>query len=158
MADLIVRFFVEGYPVPWTPPRVFPAKGEKSSAFARQVAELAGVKTTGRARMTKKSAELIGWQRTVNTVARLAMAGKAPHGGPVRLELAFSHVSVDLKYHGNPWGSGGDITNLFKGTEDALQGVVFDNDRQVVDTAATKRYGDVDGVEVVAYRVLKGGR
>ena len=42
----------------------------------------------------------------------------------------------------------GDIDNLCKGVMDALEGIAFVNDRQVVEITARKMYGEDDCVSV----------
>lgn len=80
-------------------------------------------------KLRRKSPRLVAWQRSVRLWAGSEMAGRLPHDGPVRL-----HVVFHLLRGKRP----GDTSNYFKGTEDALQGVVFLNDTQVVETSALR--------------------
>jgi len=91
--SVIAEFSVPGRPVPWSVPP----------------------------KLRRKSRRLVAWQRCVNLAARVAMAGRLPHDGPVEWWMVFCLCR-------KPWG---DTINLAKATEDALEGVVFVNDRQV---------------------------
>ena len=42
----------------------------------------------------------------------------------------------------------GDIDNLQKGIFDAMEGILYKNDTQIVSVNAIKKYGDEDSVEV----------
>jgi len=46
-----------------------------------------------------------------------------------------------------------DCTKLLRGVEDALTGVVWRDDAQVVEQRVTKRYGESEGVEVTVWSV-----
>jgi Holliday junction resolvase RusA-like endonuclease len=71
-----------------------------------------------------KGKRLVAWQGIVKDSAVVAMKGHEPYAGPVLISMRFF-----LKRSGN--GSLPDLSNLVKSTEDALQGVVIVNDRQV---------------------------
>ena len=60
------------------------------------------------------------WQKYVRCAARQAMGSKLPHSGAYEIHASFMLVH---KAQMPDW------TNLIKGTEDALQGVVLTNDR-----------------------------
>jgi Holliday junction resolvase RusA-like endonuclease len=73
-------------------------------------------------RRGRKSPKLSAFQRAIHAAAVVAMAGRPPYAGPVSLHATFRLISR---------GSMPDLTNLEKGTEDALQAGVFINDSQV---------------------------
>lgn len=103
-AEPIVTLVIPGRPVPWSVPII--GKGASGKGIAR------------------KEPRLLAWQKVVELAARKAMAGlgAGPEPGPVAVEAAYS-----LARRGNP----PDLNNLDKALADALQEVVFVNDRQV---------------------------
>lgn len=101
--------------------------------------------TTTRSGVSFKDKNLVRWQKDVATCCEMAMGGRAPYPHPVRLELEFN-----LKRRP---GSVPDLSNLTKGTEDALQGLAIVNDRQVREIKATRTVGDADGVMIRVYSI-----
>jgi crossover junction endodeoxyribonuclease RusA len=99
------------------------------------------------------------WQRAVGAEAGRTMDGRALLTGPLRLTLRFT-----VKRPEGHWTSKGalnaegrrrpyphkrpDLTKLIRAVEDALTGVVWRNDDQVVQQEASKVYGEPLGVEV----------
>lgn len=98
---------------------------------------------------TYKHKELARWQRKVREVA-LAV-GHPPTDQPVELVMVFmfdrpaSHLKKcgGLR-KGKSWAPisrrCGDLTNLFKGVEDALSGILFVDDCQVVSSHSQAKY------------------
>lgn len=75
-----------------------------------------------------KPPHLVEWQKRVNDEARVAWGFNTPaHEGPVGLSMWFYLTDPGENESHLP-----DLTNLEKGVEDALQGVVIRNDRKVV--------------------------
>ena len=65
------------------------------------------------------------YQNAIRLYARVAMRGDPPMTGPVALNFGFYiRENADKRR--------GDLTNLQKCAEDALQGIVIGDDRQVV--------------------------
>lgn len=93
---------------------------------------------------TKDRRAYEGWKATVAAGARVAMAGRPMYGGAVRLEWVF---------YMKPKPSMPDTSNLGKGAEDGLQGVVFANDKQVREIES-KRVVSRDEVERAEFRVV----
>ena len=89
-----VVFSVAGRPVPWKVSR----RGTKNPA-------------------------LVAWQEWIGHQAHMAMAGRRPMEGPVRLRMAF-------RLNVRP-GRVPDLRNLCKAAEDALNGICFVDDTQV---------------------------
>lgn len=77
-----------------------------------------------RPRVTRKKtylpAKYKAWRDEVKVLARQAFLGKEPWEGPVGLVVCFYGA------HGSS-----DIDNLLKGVMDALEGIIYLNDRQV---------------------------
>jgi Holliday junction resolvase RusA-like endonuclease len=124
----IATFRVPYRPVPWSVPNV-------------------------RGRRTVKNAPLAKWQTRVATAARLAMDGRGPYHGHVKILLKFALVPATN-------GSEPDWTNLAKGAEDAIQGIVIGNDRKVVRAYTEKWESDRNYavIKVVASeRLIEGG-
>lgn len=71
-----------------------------------------------------KDKRLVAWQKTVQQYAAMAMAGMAPYSHAVEIRLEF-HLAP-IRGRTLP-----DLSNCVKSTEDALQGVVIENDRRV---------------------------
>lgn len=98
----------------------------------------------------------------IRHLAALAMAGKAPLDGPVSVVVS---VGVEPP---RSWSkrkradalagrvlpiARGDIDNYLKSIMDACQGIVYRDDKQVVDVRAIKRYNDpsVTAISVQEY-------
>ena len=143
MAEWLVEFAVPGKPEPQGSIRQFdlPPKCPACHRGRRTI-------------LTSDNAALREWRITVGKVAQRAMKGKVPIRGAVELELVFFmeppktmpkdriHPSV------RP-----DRDKLERGVMDALSGIVYIDDAQVVDGSVRKRYplpGDSAGVIVRA--------
>lgn len=143
----IAAFRVAGLPVP---------QGS-SRAFARN----------GRAHIVSTSARLSAWRTDIATEARAAMAGRAPVTGPVRVQLDFvpavrpaahflpanlRRMHPELRLDAPVWmASAPDADKLGRAGLDAMTGVVYADDRQVVVLHITKRWpaeGEAPGVTV----------
>lgn len=103
------------------------------------------------------------WQHEVAIVALGAMRGEGLLDGPLGLITIFT-----LRRPKGHFGKGRnadvlkpnaplfpttrpDSTKLLRGVEDALTGVVWHDDGQVVEQMVSKRYGDPQGVEVTVW-------
>lgn len=87
------------------------------------------------------------WQQAVAEAAQ-RVAGQ-PLVGPVRLELDFALVrpkSLPKRVHAHTKKP--DLDKLVRAVKDALKGVLYLDDAQVVALSATKGYGDAPGVRV----------
>lgn len=106
-------------------------------------------------------ARLRPWRTSLADAAVAAMEGRDPWAGPVAVDLVFSIARP--KGH---WRTGArstelrpsapdvpttkpDLDKLTRAVLDALTGIVFRDDSQVVDVQATKRYG-TPGVRIWA--------
>lgn len=99
------------------------------------------------------------WKRTV-LVQVLKRKPPAPVEGPLRMDLVFDlprPKSAPRRVQ-HPT-TRPDLDNLLKAIKDALRGVVYRDDSQIVALTATKKYGPAPGVSirlthVVAQRAL----
>lgn len=127
-----VRIFhvdVPGLPIPWT------------------------VYIRGRGAPNKSFVAMQEWQLAIQIAVRAAYPGQAVLTGPVHLDMAFMFpvpLSAPQKkpYRGH-WirsniAGRGDLRNYEKAAEDALQGVLLKNDRQVVSSYGWKGW-DIAG-------------
>lgn len=101
---------------------------------------------------TKAYEELVAWR------ASDAMTGKAVTPNPVAMQLTFvmpipkswtkakqrDAAAGLVAPTGRP-----DLSNLIKGVEDALNGIVYKDDSQIVVSQVEKRYGHQAGVEIL---------
>ena len=88
-------------------------------------------KYSDRADAYHASQNVIRWQ--LKQQMRDAGVDIIPKGVPLRLR-------IDVTVPSHLWRA--DATNFGKAVEDAMQSVVFENDRYVVDIRTTKRLGD----------------
>jgi Holliday junction resolvase RusA-like endonuclease len=79
------------------------------------------------------------WQGSVASAARAAMAGRAPLSGDLAVTLDF--YLPDRRRR--------DLDNLAKGTADAMNGIVWNDDQQITSLLINKFYGRAEpGVTV----------
>jgi Holliday junction resolvase RusA-like endonuclease len=93
------------------------------------------------------------YRDVVQLVAKAAMDGQAPIAGPVSLRVWLyiarpkSHSKArraDPNHTQKPDGS-----NVLKGLEDALNGICWIDDSQIVDTRISKRWTELDAKTIV---------
>lgn len=120
---------------------------------------------TGRIIVTDDAKNNAGWKQRVSIFARQAMEGRPPLEGPLKMSMTFvvarpnSHYRTG-KYEGRlkDWAtttcptSRPDVTKLVRAAEDAMSGIVFKDDAQVVLQLAAKRYGDAAELRIVVDR------
>ncbi len=153
----VCRFTVTGDPAAWCTPE-----------FGTGM-----TKTGRRYRFAECNPRLKSWQELVAMIARQAMATaqrQSPILGPTGLRLDFTKKAPEGVDVGTPWvpevtwstklhrwvkvgpaHNVPDLTNLFKGTEDALQEILFGNDAQACFTWASRLYAAESGVTVTLY-------
>ena len=154
--------------VPWSVPDIgVSRRGGKAHRFTKR---------------TKKSALHLGkatleqWQGFVKDAARQAMATIPTTTQSVRVHIEFYAATPPGKRHGQLWevplhfrSEEGDYTksqprgkpeadliNMFKGTEDAIEGAVVENDVQTRMVSSVALYGPMDGVRVRVYLIEPG--
>lgn len=97
--------------------------------------------------ITSDNADLKAWRRTIARAAKDAMLGDKPHVGPVAVEVTFylpPPKKIPAERGGYPINRGsGDCDKYLRALLDALtDGRVYDDDAQVIDTTARKRYAE----------------
>jgi Holliday junction resolvase RusA-like endonuclease len=103
------------------------------------------------------------YENLVKIKAQEAMNGMSPIPGPCRLELlievvvpkAFSQKKRESALAGDIYPTTKpDIDNVLKGISDAMNGIVFDDDKQITDCTIRRRYG-VTPQAIVAVTALE---
>jgi Holliday junction resolvase RusA-like endonuclease len=134
-----------------------PAPGGSKKAFVNP--------RMGRVVVTDDAKNNAGWRQRVSVFARQAMEGRPPLDGPLALVLVFS-VRRPKGHYGTGRNGGRlkaqfedarpiskpDLTKLIRAAEDAMTGIVWHDDAQVVMQQTSKRYGDEAGVYVFVDR------
>ena len=138
---MIISFFVPGKPQP----------GGSKKAFIHR--------STGRVIVKDDNDNAFNWKQDVKKFAVDAYKG-VPMGGPLRVTVTFVRPRPRSHY-----GTGKkadmvkpsapefpivkpDTTKLWRSTEDALTGIIWKDDAQVVDQFTKKRYGPRPGAEI----------
>lgn len=97
-----------------------------------------------------KGRRLVKWQQAVAVFARTSLTswvpGDMPYDGPVQVDVMATFAKGPLP----------DATNVLKAIEDAIQGVVILNDRQVTRNSCERTKGETDLV-TIAVRAAGGG-
>jgi crossover junction endodeoxyribonuclease RusA len=113
------------------------------------------LRTVGRGRVIHDNPQLPNWRRTIAWQARAARPPRWSKAGPFALDLTFylprpkslpRHVTLPIK-------SRNDIDKLARAALDALSGVLYDDDGQVVDLTVRKRFGQ-PGLAITADHVM----
>lgn len=126
-----VEFTVYGTPQP---------KGSARAFVAMKKGQTYSTKNRPRAVVTSDNTSLKAWEGSVREAAQ-AVAGEVFFTGAVRLRINFRFPrpkSVTRPF----MTTRPDCSKLVRGAEDALIGLVFQDDSQVVELVATKRYVD----------------
>lgn len=102
-------------------------------------------------------AKTVAYENLIAMAAAEPMRGRTPLQGPVLLEMAMVHaVPASWSKKRREGALQGEIMptvkcdadNCLKAVCDALNGIVWRDDTQVVNVMLTKRYGEVPGVHV----------
>jgi crossover junction endodeoxyribonuclease RusA len=113
----------------------------------------------GKAIVTDASKRSRPWKSRVSAAAQDAMNGRPPLEGPLYLRLTFG-VTRPVKHYTKtgelgaegrrrPWPSvRPDAIKLGRAIEDALTGIVYRDDAQIVLEAISKHYANADGVVI----------
>ena len=98
------------------------------------------------------------WKRTVQAQV-ITQKPAAPVEGPLKMSLRFILPRPQSlpKREQFPWRRP-DLSNMVKAIEDAMNGVIFRDDAQIVQMDLAKDYGPAPGVEIRIERVLAQAR
>jgi Holliday junction resolvase RusA-like endonuclease len=138
----MIEFFVPGKAQP----------GGSKKAFYK--------KKLNRVIVTDDNSKASGWKQDVKFFASKAFIGE-PLLGPLSVVCCF-HVARPQYHYGSGKNKGvlkdaykdayptskPDATKLFRSTEDALTGVIWKDDAQVVEQIITKRYSETPGAHI----------
>lgn len=106
-----------------------------------------------------------GYEQAVGLAAKVAMGGREPFSGAVAGWLTFSmpipaswshRKAQDARLGMTLPSVAPDLDNLCKAILDGLNGVVFEDDKQVVKLCLTKQYADIGRV-AVSFEEIKNG-
>ena len=114
---------------------------------------------TNRVIITDASKRSRPWKALVTDAAIEAMDGRPPLGGPLWVEIGIQ-VMRPKSHHGKrgllpsapEWPTvKPDLLKLARGVEDALTGVVYNDDSQIVDERIRKTYGPSALCDIFVY-------
>ena len=87
------------------------------------------------------SAKTKGWQKTIGLAATLAMQGEPPSPGPIAINMHFAMAGPPKSAKHRRWPTvRPDLDKLCRTVLDALTGIVFVDDAQVIRLLASERY------------------
>ncbi len=133
--------------------------------------EPAGSKTPGRSKtggmfVRDSNPNAADWKREVKAAAGPAMGSRELAAGPLRLEAVF-YLPRPKGHYGTGRNAGTvrgaapaypivkpDATKLLRAVEDALTGIVWRDDAQIVEQLVRKRYGSPARIEVLVVDVV----
>lgn len=127
-----MRFFVDGIPVAQARPR-FARLGNHVKAY--------------------DPAKSKDWKAYVAMVAR--SKGVRVRQGALRVSMSFSFLKPKSAKKRAHHTVRPDLDNLVKGCKDALTGIAWVDDSQVVEIEARKFYGDTPGVEIEVVEIAE---
>lgn len=102
--------------------------------------------------MHSQGSALAVWRSTIGWEATLA--GAKPHSEPVKMTIVFTMPrprTVKRPFPSVP----PDLDKLIRGCLDALTGIAYVDDGQVIEILASKRYGEAIGAEISLEIVTK---
>lgn len=137
-APTTIAFRVPGLPAP-----------QGSKAFK-------GFTPSGRAIMAESAAKTLDpWRKRIAMMAHNQMQGQAPHTGPITMQLDFvlRRPKSTPKRRTPPAIKKPDSDKLARAVFDALTGVIYRDDSQVIDHRVTKRLADLGENPGVTIRI-----
>lgn len=158
MTPTRVSFNAHGKPQPAGSKKAFPIRRKGGGGWV----------LTGKVAVVDDNPKAKSWQAEVAGEAALAMMDAGaydPFDGPLGLAVTFTmrrpkfhfgsgRNAKKLKPSAPAWPTvKPDSTKLVRAIEDALTGIVWTDDAQVVEQLATKRYGDAEGAHVEIWRL-----
>jgi crossover junction endodeoxyribonuclease RusA len=147
----------------------FTVHGVAAPAGSKRALPLGG-KPGGRPIIVDDSKRSRPWKRDVAKTAAAAMAGRQLLDGPLELQVRF-YVPRPKGHFGTGRNAGvvkasapefptvkPDVTKLLRAVEDAMTGVIYRDDAQVVKQVAVKLYGEPARCVVAVAQIAAQGR
>jgi crossover junction endodeoxyribonuclease RusA len=134
----IYRFSIIGTPEPKGSAKAMPTRHK----FPFEVAGYGDLLRS--VAVTSDNPKIKAWQNTIAAAARVAIGGEEPLRGAVGVELVFYIVPpkhIPKQREGLPIVRD-DVDKLSRACLDAMSGVLFVDDAQVIDLLARKRYAE----------------
>lgn len=141
------------------PPVAFSVIGKPQPAGSKRAFVVAG-----RAVVTEANQKSRPWKQEVASTAAITMDGEPPLTGALGLTAIF-YLARPKSHYGTGRNRGQvkkgaprfptgkpDATKLLRGVEDALIGIVYRDDAQIIAQTVMKRYGEPERVEVSVTR------
>lgn len=135
--------------------------GETAPAGSKRIVPVGPKAGPQRLRSIDANRKAEPWKQLVAREAGRAMEGRALLRGP--LSVTFTFFKRRPKGHHGKRGllpsapafptTRPDVTKLVRGTEDALTGVVWHDDAQIVAPRAVKQFGEPERVEIVVREI-----
>lgn len=103
------------------------------------------------------------FESLIRNAAEKAMGGMEPLETPVALYCyvrlpipqSYSKKRLQACLNGSEWPKKVDLDNVVKSVQDAMNGVIYQDDVQIVSLHATKKYDMVPGVEILVKEELR---
>jgi Holliday junction resolvase RusA-like endonuclease len=123
-----------------------------------------GFVVKGRAVITEDNVKSAPWRSVVSLCARTYYLCP-PLDGPLELHMAFYFLRPAGHYRTGKYAQllrdnapkypakKPDLTKLIRSSEDALKGITWRDDSQVVRQVCTKNYGEKSGVRIAIFRI-----
>lgn len=147
-----LTFTVPGTPAPGGSKNAFAMRRRDGTLVMRGNAPIINIVDAGKGNKE--------WRKLVAAMTRKAMGSEKPFAGPVSLDIAFTFERPASHYRGesklnslrnsapNFRTQKPDALKLARSTEDAMTGIVYVDDAQVVELFVTKAWGSESGAEI----------
>lgn len=162
-ADIVADFVVSGDPAPGGSKTFIPMRYGDGRVIMKATD---GGRERPAGRMVDAGKGNARWKKQVAACARAAYCDQ-PVGEPVAFAMTFWRRRPQNHYGTGrnagklkPWAvdllpcSVPDVTKLIRSTEDALTGIVWKDDAQIVDQFAFRRYAETPGARIVVWRIM----
>ncbi len=145
-----LEFFIPGIPAPGGSKRAFVLK-RRDGSIVRRANGSPMVNIVDDAGQRNKD-----WRASVAHFAQIAMNGQQPTDAPLEVSITFFRARPKghfgkrgLKDSAPPFPTPKpDATKLMRSTEDAMTGIVWNDDSQIVNQHVYKRFSDRPGAQV----------
>lgn len=154
-----LTFTVPGTPAPGGSKNAFAMKRRDGSLVMRGGNPIINIVDAGKGNKE--------WRRSVAIMARRVMDSAPPFVGPVSLNIDFTFARPTSHYRGesklNDLRNSApkfrtqkpDALKLARSTEDAMTGIVYVDDAQVVELFVSKAWGEASGAEITVTEIFR---